>query len=166
MHGTLSAYGGACKLYPFSCVGVRSRPGQAKPLSLIHSHERAGRRSSIPPTFVRQERPNQGFSPPAARLFGRAAAAVFIFNTYVLQSRGAFLVLTGVLSNSRDQKEDLRVETCLRLLRRHLVIHHGVITVKLPKRGHRTENPEVGLTNVPADVQFHYVVLRKQRSFH
>jgi len=51
--------------------------GQVKPLSLFHSHERAGQRSSIPPTFVRQGRPKQGFSPPAQRLFEQAAA----FNT-------------------------------------------------------------------------------------
>jgi len=51
------------------CLTRVCMQGRRKPLSVIHSHGRAGRRtSSMRPTFVRQERPNQGFSPPAASL--------------------------------------------------------------------------------------------------
>jgi hypothetical protein len=39
-------------------------------------------------------------------------------------------MLTGILSNSRNQKEDLRVETGFEALRRH---PSWVITVKLPQ---------------------------------
>jgi hypothetical protein len=83
--------------------------GQAKPLSLIDSLTRYAT-DICPSRFVRQERPNQGFSPPAARLDLRTSGGI----QHVLQSRGAWCSPAS-WATAATKKEDLRVETCLEL---------------------------------------------------